>query len=52
VNTSIPSEFWAGAEVLRAMARYLREPLVVFDVKAQNDAHVQRYYASRISMSG
>ncbi|KAE8971068.1 hypothetical protein PR003_g26683 [Phytophthora rubi] len=40
-NTQIPSAFWAGAEVLRAMAQYLREPL---DVDVHNDAHVQRYY--------
>jgi hypothetical protein len=44
VNTQIPSDFWAGAEVLRAMAQYLREPLFVFDVDAHNNAHVQRYY--------
>jgi hypothetical protein len=44
VNTQIPSDFWAGAEVLRAMAHYLREPLFVFDVDANNDVHVQRYY--------
>ncbi|KAE8879708.1 hypothetical protein PF005_g22588 [Phytophthora fragariae] len=43
-NTQIPSEFWAGAEVLRAMAQYLREPLLVLDVTANNDAHLQRYY--------
>lgn len=44
VNTQIPTAFWAGAEVLRAMAQYLREPLFVLDVAANNDTHVQRYY--------
>ncbi|KAE9172984.1 hypothetical protein PF004_g27113 [Phytophthora fragariae] len=44
VNTPIPSTFWAGPEVLRAMAQYLREPLFVLDVDQANDAHVQRYF--------
>jgi hypothetical protein len=44
VNTQIPSDFWAGAEVLRAMAQFLREPLFVLEADANNDAHVQRYY--------
>ncbi|KAE9266537.1 hypothetical protein PR003_g32091, partial [Phytophthora rubi] len=44
VNTPIPSAFWAGPEVLRAMAQYLREPLFVLEVNQANDAHVQRYY--------
>ncbi|KAE9201610.1 hypothetical protein PF005_g14888 [Phytophthora fragariae] len=43
-NAHIPSAFWAGPEVLRAMAQYLREPLFVLDVDANNDAHVQRYF--------
>uniref|UniRef100_H3H4T0 Uncharacterized protein n=1 Tax=Phytophthora ramorum TaxID=164328 RepID=H3H4T0_PHYRM len=51
VNTHIPSEFWAGTEVLRAMAQYLREPLFVFDVDAKNDAHVQRYYYKNYSLA-
>ncbi|KAE9308609.1 hypothetical protein PR003_g20705 [Phytophthora rubi] len=44
VNTQIPAAFWAGPEVLRAMAQYLREPLFVLDVDQHNDTHVQRYY--------
>lgn len=44
VNTHIPSAFWAGPGVLRAMAQYLREPLFVVDVNPHNDAHVQRYF--------
>ncbi|KAE9331561.1 hypothetical protein PR003_g14953 [Phytophthora rubi] len=44
VNAHIPSEFWAGPEVLRAMAQYLREPLFVLDVDINNDSHVQRYF--------
>ncbi|KAE9276783.1 hypothetical protein PR003_g28969 [Phytophthora rubi] len=44
VNSQIPAAFWAGPEVLRAMAQYLREPLFVLDVDQHNDTHVQRYY--------
>ncbi|KAE8972345.1 hypothetical protein PF010_g26334 [Phytophthora fragariae] len=44
VNASVPLAFWAGPEVLRAMAQYLREPLFVLDVDQANDAHVQRYF--------
>ncbi|KAE8979925.1 hypothetical protein PR002_g24277 [Phytophthora rubi] len=44
VNSQIPTAFWAGPEVLRAMAQYLREPLFVLDVDQHNDTHVQRYY--------
>ncbi|KAE8986134.1 hypothetical protein PR003_g23020 [Phytophthora rubi] len=44
VNAHIPTAFWAGPEVLRAMAQYLREPLFVLDVTQTNDAHVQNYY--------
>ncbi|KAE8971751.1 hypothetical protein PR003_g28006 [Phytophthora rubi] len=44
VNSWIPSAFWAGPVVLRAMAKYLREPLFVLDVDQHNDTHVQRYY--------
>lgn len=44
VNSHVPHDFWAGTEVLRAMAQYLREPLYVMDVNEHNDAHVQQYY--------
>lgn len=44
VNTQIPLAFWAGAEVLRAMAQYLRESHFVLDVDTHNDALVQRYF--------
>lgn len=38
-----PVEFWAGTHELRAMAQYLREPLLVLDVVASGDAHIQQY---------
>ncbi|KAE9330747.1 hypothetical protein PF008_g15663 [Phytophthora fragariae] len=38
-----PVEFWAGTHELRAMAQYLREPLLVLDVAASGDAHIQQY---------
>ncbi|KAE8990196.1 hypothetical protein PF011_g18447 [Phytophthora fragariae] len=44
VNAPIPTAFWAGSEVLRTMAQYLREPLFVLDVNNHNDAHLHRYY--------
>jgi hypothetical protein len=43
VSTQIPSYFWAGAEVLRAMSQYLHEPGFVFDVDSRNDVDVERY---------
>ncbi|KAE8912113.1 hypothetical protein PF003_g3713 [Phytophthora fragariae] len=42
-GTQVPPTFWAGPHELRAMAQYLREPILVFDVNPAGDAHVQRY---------
>ncbi|OWY96140.1 hypothetical protein PHMEG_00033672, partial [Phytophthora megakarya] len=45
VNTKVLTSFWAGPEVLRAMAQHLREPLYhVAEEDANHVAHVQRYY--------
>lgn len=43
VTEPVPQAFWEGTHVLRAMAVYLREPLYVWDVAADNTAHVQQY---------
>ncbi|KAE9313935.1 hypothetical protein PR003_g19374 [Phytophthora rubi] len=39
----VPQSFWAGPHELRAMAQYLRQPLVVLTVDKHGDAHIQRY---------
>uniref|UniRef100_H3H573 OTU domain-containing protein n=1 Tax=Phytophthora ramorum TaxID=164328 RepID=H3H573_PHYRM len=43
IAKTVPATFWAGPHELRAMAQYIREPIIVVDVNANNDAHVQRY---------
>ncbi|OWZ15500.1 hypothetical protein PHMEG_00010842 [Phytophthora megakarya] len=43
VSSRVASRFWAGTHELRAMAQYLREPLLVLDVNEHNDVHIQRY---------
>ncbi|KAE9274531.1 hypothetical protein PR003_g29580, partial [Phytophthora rubi] len=43
VDKQVPATFWDGPHELRAAAQYLREPIIVFDVNAGSDAHVQRY---------
>ncbi|KAE8880757.1 hypothetical protein PF003_g35179 [Phytophthora fragariae] len=43
VDKSQPTEYWAGVHELRATAQFLREPLLVLDVAASTDAHMQRY---------
>ncbi|KAF4143836.1 hypothetical protein GN958_ATG06922 [Phytophthora infestans] len=43
IDKRVAPTFWAGPHELRAMAQYLREPIVVFDVNAHNDAHMQCY---------
>ncbi|KAE9008678.1 hypothetical protein PR003_g16080 [Phytophthora rubi] len=42
-SAQVQASYWAGPHELRAMAQYLREPILVFDVNAAWDAHVQRY---------
>lgn len=37
LNIHLPFDFWAGPEVLRAMAPYLREPVFVLQVNKHND---------------
>lgn len=39
----VPPYHWAGPHELRAMAQYLREPILVFDTRSSNDAHIQRF---------
>jgi hypothetical protein len=36
-------EYWAGPHEQRAMAHFLREPLLALAAKVSNDAHSQRY---------
>ncbi|KAE8972863.1 hypothetical protein PR001_g26477 [Phytophthora rubi] len=43
VATKVPQTFWEGPNVLRAMAVYLREPVYVWDIDAEDIAHVQQY---------
>ncbi|EGZ08871.1 hypothetical protein PHYSODRAFT_305732 [Phytophthora sojae] len=43
VSATVPSSFWAGTHELRAMAQYMREPLLVLDVDEHGDAHVHIY---------
>nr|KAE8919830.1 hypothetical protein PF009_g29869 [Phytophthora fragariae] len=43
VGRNVPASFWAGPHELRALAQYLREPIIVFDVSENTDAHMQRY---------
>ncbi|KAE9020703.1 hypothetical protein PR002_g12453 [Phytophthora rubi] len=42
-KVQVPSRFWAGPHELRAMAQYLREPLLVLSVHSGGDAQFQRY---------
>lgn len=42
-GAKVQKSYWAGPHELRAMAQYLREPILVFDVSSTGDAHVQRY---------
>ncbi|KAE9123600.1 hypothetical protein PF010_g6333 [Phytophthora fragariae] len=42
-NAAVPSSFWACPHELRAIAQYLREPLLVLDVDRTGIATMQRY---------
>ncbi|EGZ25989.1 hypothetical protein PHYSODRAFT_483473, partial [Phytophthora sojae] len=42
-NVQVPKSFWAGPHELRAMAQYLREPLLVLRMNKSGDAQLQRY---------
>ncbi|KAE9276511.1 hypothetical protein PR003_g29043, partial [Phytophthora rubi] len=46
----VQSSYWAGPHELRAIAQYLREPILVFDVNAAGDAHVQCYFYGKHRM--
>ncbi|KAE9112532.1 hypothetical protein PF010_g10407 [Phytophthora fragariae] len=43
VATPVPQAFWEGPTVLRAMAVYLREPIYVWDIGADDKSYVQQY---------
>ncbi|KAI9981799.1 hypothetical protein PInf_009569 [Phytophthora infestans] len=47
-----PEEYWAGTNELRAMAQFLREPLLVLDANSSNDAHIQRYLYKDFRLDG
>ncbi|CAI5731781.1 unnamed protein product [Peronospora farinosa] len=50
VMRDVPMEFWEGPHILRAVAVYLREPVYVWDVSANDTAHVQRYTFATLIM--
>lgn len=50
-SAQVQASYWAGPHELRAMAQYLREPILVFDVNAAGDAHVQRYFYGQHRMT-
>lgn len=49
-GTQVPPTFWAGPHELRAIAQYLQEPIMVFDVNPAGDAHVQRYSYGKLRL--
>lgn len=42
-DVRVPSDFWASPHELRAMAQYLRAPVLVIDVTSSGDGHIQCY---------
>ncbi|OWZ22451.1 hypothetical protein PHMEG_0002847 [Phytophthora megakarya] len=51
VATPVPKTFWEGPHVLRAMTVYLREPIYVWDVAANDIAHAQQYAFKTFEMA-
>lgn len=48
--TILPKAFCVGPHVLRAMAVYIRKPIYVWDVAADDTAHVQQYMYKTFEM--